>query len=216
MRVAQEKTKFFKESVEFLGFIVTRDGARTDPEKVRAIQEYVEPKSLFALRSFLGLASYYRAFSESHYATNERELLAIVWALGKLQHYLYGTREINIFTDHQPLTFAVSERNTNAKIKRWKAFIEEHNARIHYKPGKENFVADALSRQNVNALQNEPQSDAATIHSEVSLTYTVETTKKPLNCFRNQIVLEEARFPLKRTLIIFGRKTRHIIHFSNK
>jgi len=45
-------------------------------------------------------------------------------------------------TDHQPLTFAVSEKNTNSKIKRWKAFIEEHNAKIHYKAGKENFVAD--------------------------------------------------------------------------
>jgi len=52
------------------------------------------------------------------YATNERELLAIVWAIGKLQNYLYGSKEIPIFTDHQPLTFAVSERNTNAKIKR--------------------------------------------------------------------------------------------------
>jgi len=103
---------------------------------------------------------------ELNYATNERELLAIVWAIGKLQNYLYGTKEIRIFTDHQPLTFAVSERNTNAKIKRWKAFIEEHNAKVFYKPGKENFVADALSRQNINAKQGEPQSDVATIHSE--------------------------------------------------
>lgn len=55
--------------------------------------------------------------SETHYATNERKLLAIVWALGRLQNYLYGTKEINIFTDHQPLTFAVSDRNTNEKIK---------------------------------------------------------------------------------------------------
>jgi len=115
-----------------------------------------------------------------------------VWALGKLQHYLYGTRDINIYTDHQPLTFAVSDRNPNPKIKRWKAYIDDHNAKIHYKPGKDNHVADALSRQNINALQNEPQSDAATIHSELSLTYTVETTDQPVNCFRNQIVIEEA------------------------
>jgi len=50
-----------------------------------------------------------------NYATNERELLAIVWAIGKLQIYLYGTKEIRIFTDYQPLTLDVSERNTNAK-----------------------------------------------------------------------------------------------------
>lgn len=92
--------------------------------------------------------------AEENYATNEKELLAIVWTLGKLQRYLYGSRELHIYTDHQPLIFAVSEKNTNAKIKRWKAKIEEYDAKIHYEPGKENFVADTLSRQNVNALIN--------------------------------------------------------------
>ncbi|KAH8280005.1 hypothetical protein KR054_004873 [Drosophila jambulina] len=53
---------------------------------------------------------------EVNYATNERELLAIVWALAKLRHYLYAVKDINIITDHQPLTFAVSESNPNAKI----------------------------------------------------------------------------------------------------
>jgi len=43
-------------------------------------------------------------YSELNYATNERELLAIVWTIGKLQNYLYGTKEVRIFTDHQPLT----------------------------------------------------------------------------------------------------------------
>uniref|UniRef100_A0A0A1WWW7 RNA-directed DNA polymerase n=1 Tax=Zeugodacus cucurbitae TaxID=28588 RepID=A0A0A1WWW7_ZEUCU len=268
MKVSREKTHFFKTSVEHLGFIEPRDGAKTDPAKVKAVQEYPELKDLFSLRSFLGLASYYRCFikdfasiarplteilkgenglvskhksrrvlidfseaqrnaferlrnilasedvilmypdfkkpfdlttdasangigavlsqngkpitmisrtlkdREMHYATNERELLAIVWALGKLENYLSGTRDIKIYTDHQPLTFAVSDKNPNAKIKRWKAFIDEHNAKIHYKPGKENSVADALSRQNINALESELKSDAATVHSELSLTYT--------------------------------------------
>ena len=44
---------------------------------------------------------------ELNYATNERELLAIVWSLRAFRHYLYGVKNINIYTDHQPLTFAV-------------------------------------------------------------------------------------------------------------
>jgi len=48
--------------------------------------------------------------AELNFATNERELLAIVWALGTFQNFLYGAREINIFTDHQPLTFAVADK----------------------------------------------------------------------------------------------------------
>jgi len=153
---------------------------------------------------------------ELNYATNERELLAIVWAICKLQNYLYGTQEVRIFTDHQPLTYAVSDRNTNAKIKRWKAFIDENNGKVFYTPGKQNLVADALSRQHLNNLEVEAQSDAATVHSELSLSYTIETTDKPLNCFRNQIILEEANKPLRRDFIVFGNRTRHVNYFNNK
>jgi len=60
MRVSTEKSKFFKKSVSFLGFIVTSNGATTDPEKTKAIQEFPEPKNVFEVRSFLGLARYYR------------------------------------------------------------------------------------------------------------------------------------------------------------
>jgi len=73
-----------------------------------------------------------------------------------------------------------------------------------------------LSRQNLNALQDEPKSDAVTVHSEISLTSTIEATDKPLNGFRNQIVLEEARFPLNRNLVMFRSKTRHFINFTDK
>lgn len=92
---------------------------------------------------------------EASYATNERELFAILWALGKLQHYLYGGRDIHIYTDYQPLTFAVSDSSPNTKIKSWKAYIDEHNVKVHYKLGKEHHVADALSRQDINALSND-------------------------------------------------------------
>lgn len=101
---------------------------------------------------------------EANYVTNECELLAIVWALAKLRHYLYGVKDINIFTDHQSLTFAVSEGNPSSKIRRWKTRIDETGANLFYKPGKENHVADALSRQKVNALENKKhEPDAATI-----------------------------------------------------
>jgi len=155
-------------------------------------------------------------YSELNYATNERELLAIVWAIGKLQNYLYGTKEVRIFTDHQPLTYTVSDKNSNAQIKRWKAFIDENNGKVFYTPGKQNLVADALSRQPLKNLEAVAQSDAATVHSEFSLSYTIETTDNPLNYFRKQIILEEAREPLRRDFIIFGNRTRHIINFNNK
>ncbi|KAH8338222.1 hypothetical protein KR067_005907, partial [Drosophila pandora] len=81
----------------------------------------------------------------------------------------------------------------------------------------ENLVADALSRQQLNAVEEQAaESCAATIHSERSLTHTIETTDKPLNCFQNQIVLEKARFPQKRSFVLFGNKRRHLIDFVCK
>lgn len=43
-------------------FIVTNDSATTDPEKFMAIEKFSEPKNVFEVRSFLGIASYYRRF----------------------------------------------------------------------------------------------------------------------------------------------------------
>lgn len=52
---------------------------------------------------------------ELSFGTNERELLAIVWALKSLRNYLYSVQNLNIYTDHQPLMFADSDKNPNAK-----------------------------------------------------------------------------------------------------
>jgi ribonuclease HI len=84
--------------------------------------------------------------TEENYAANEKEMLAIIWALNSLRNYLYGHPKIKIFTDHQPLTYALSIKNHNSKMKRWKAILEEYNYELHYKPGRTNIVADALSR----------------------------------------------------------------------
>jgi len=53
--------KLFKESVILLGFIVTRGETRTNPEKVRPIKEFPEPKNLFSLSS----SSIWQAITET-------------------------------------------------------------------------------------------------------------------------------------------------------
>ena len=56
------KCSFFCTELEFLGHIVSSSGIAVDPTKVSAIKEWPEPKDVATLRSFLGLANYYRAF----------------------------------------------------------------------------------------------------------------------------------------------------------
>ena len=57
-----KKCKFAQLQVTYLGHVVSAEGVRTDPKKLQAILEFPVPANVKALRSFLGLASYYRRF----------------------------------------------------------------------------------------------------------------------------------------------------------
>jgi len=57
-----EKSKFLVPEVTYLGYVVSRDGVRVDPDKVSAIEQYPEPKNVKQVRRFLGMAGYYRRF----------------------------------------------------------------------------------------------------------------------------------------------------------
>jgi hypothetical protein len=56
------KCEFWLDSVAFLGHVVSKDGVSVDPQKVEAIQKWPRPTSVTEIRSFLGLAGYYRQF----------------------------------------------------------------------------------------------------------------------------------------------------------
>jgi len=57
-----EKCEFGVTKVDFLRHKITQEGLKMDDHKVKAILDWEPPKSVPALRSFLGLASYYRKF----------------------------------------------------------------------------------------------------------------------------------------------------------
>ena len=56
--------EFWLTEVRFLGHVVSASGVLVDPEKVEAVMSWERPKSVFKIRSFLGLAGYYRRFIE--------------------------------------------------------------------------------------------------------------------------------------------------------
>ncbi|KAL0442643.1 UNVERIFIED_CONTAM: Retrovirus-related Pol polyprotein from transposon [Sesamum latifolium] len=60
------KCSFAQETISFLGHIVDRGRIRMDPKKVQAIEEWKPPSDVHDLRSFLGLANYYRRFVKSY------------------------------------------------------------------------------------------------------------------------------------------------------
>jgi hypothetical protein len=56
------KCEFWLDQVAFLGHIITKEGVAVDPQKIKAVMEWKTPTSVSEIRSFLGLAGYYRRF----------------------------------------------------------------------------------------------------------------------------------------------------------
>ncbi|XP_071510123.1 uncharacterized protein [Diadema antillarum] len=82
---------------------------------------------------------------ERNYSTIERECLAIVWAVRKLEPYLYG-KEFVLETDHHPLTYMQSAKVINGRIMRWALALQPYRFKMEAIKGTDNVGADLLSR----------------------------------------------------------------------
>ena len=56
------KCEFWLDSVSFLGHVVSKDGVMVDLSMIEAVKSWVRPTNDIEVRSFVGLASYYRRF----------------------------------------------------------------------------------------------------------------------------------------------------------
>ena len=88
---------------------------------------------------------------EQRYHSNKQEFLALKWAVTEQFHeYLspYGKNrnEFVVQTDNNPLTYIFSSANLDAAGQRWVAQLASYNFALKYQKGKDNTVADFLSR----------------------------------------------------------------------
>jgi len=228
------KCEFFKNSVEYLGHVISTRGIATDPKKVETIRTWPTLTNLKELQSFLGLCNYYRRFiqdyskiaapltdlthkdtpylwtsqtqeafdklkilmasapvlcipdpelpftvttdasdfavgavltqdqgkgpqpvafisrkmnpHERNYAAHEKETLAVMHALKKWKVYLEG-RHFIVYTDHATLRHFPDQPDLSRRQARWMEKMQEYDFEIKYIPGKQNTVADTLSRR---------------------------------------------------------------------
>ena len=225
-----EKCIFCTDRVAFLGYVVTPQGIEVDGAKIDAIRSWPTPQTITQVRSFLGLAGFYRRFvrdfstiaaplheltkkgvsfhwgpaqdqafdtlkarltsapllqlpdfgktfelecdasgvgiggllmqggkpvayfSEKlngptlNYSTYDKEFYALVRSLETWQHYLWP-KEFIIHSDHESLKYLRMQNKLNRRHAKWVEFIESFPYIIKHKKGKDNVIADALSRR---------------------------------------------------------------------
>ncbi|KAK1574154.1 hypothetical protein QYE76_019009 [Lolium multiflorum] len=224
------KCHFAQNKLVFLGFVVSANGIEVDSSKVEAIHNWPTPTNVGQVRSFHGLAGFYRRFVKDfstiacplneltkknvpfvwgnaqqkafdelkkrlteapllalpdfaktfeiecdasglgiggvlmqngkpvayysekldgarlNYPIYDKELYALVRVLEVWQHYLWP-KEFIIHSDHESLKYLKSQHTLNKRHAKWVEFIESFPYVIKYKKGKDNVVADALSRK---------------------------------------------------------------------
>uniref|UniRef100_H3GS35 Reverse transcriptase n=1 Tax=Phytophthora ramorum TaxID=164328 RepID=H3GS35_PHYRM len=85
--------------------------------------------------------------AEKNYPVHDKELLAMKYALVEFRVHLLGSKPFVINTDHASLRTATSSPHPYQRMARWLSFFAEYSFAVEYKPGKQNVLADALSRR---------------------------------------------------------------------
>jgi hypothetical protein len=58
------KCEFYKDQIQYLGHVISKEGIAVDPDKIKAIMNWPEPKDVSDIRSFMGITGYYQKFIE--------------------------------------------------------------------------------------------------------------------------------------------------------
>ena len=82
---------------------------------------------------------------ERNYPIPDLELAAVVFTLMLWTHYMYGFH-VEVFKYHKSLQYLFTQRDLNLHQRRWLEILKDYDMNVHYRPGKANVVADALSR----------------------------------------------------------------------
>lgn len=91
-----DKCAFCLSSLKYLGFLVDREGLRTDPSKVKAMLEYPVPKTATEVKRFIGMCSWYRRFVKD-YSTITAPVNALLKGRRKSQKVTWSEEADNAF-----------------------------------------------------------------------------------------------------------------------
>ena len=139
--------------------------------------------------------------TEARYSAYERELLGVVYAIGKWRHYVEG-RHFTVRTDHSSLRHLPNQPSVNRRIWKWIAILQTYDCTISHIPGVCN-PADTLTRK--AWLENR---DAAHQVQDAD-----EDLVEKLRVSESDSLNEEIQAALDR---VFQRQEQNSVQFQNE
>ena len=86
--------------------------------------------------------------SQINYSTIEKETLSLILSLHHFRVYTDSSKfELTVHTDHNPLVFLNNMKNSNQRLLRWSLILQEFKLKIVHISGRDNIIADLLSRK---------------------------------------------------------------------
>ena len=233
LKLKLKKCNFLRSKIEYLGHTLSKEGIQVNDNKILAIKNYPTPGDKKAIKSFLGLASFYRAFikgfatiaspltdllkktavfkwgeeqeeafkmlkdkltmppvlafpdfeqpfymvtdasskgigsclmqlhgktyrpiayysrklrpAEKNYSVTDQESLAVIESLKHFRFIIYGN-SVTVFTDHAAVLELLKNPHMSGRKARWFLIAQDYDINLRHIPGKQNLIADALSR----------------------------------------------------------------------
>ena len=128
------KCQFGLNKVLYLGHVIGNGDVQPDPRTLEAVESFSRPETKT------------ENSNQGRLATIEKECLAVVWAPKSFEHYLYG-QKFTLFTDHMPLTWLKTMRNSNQRLTRWAVYLQQFKFEVRHRPGSKHKNADGLFRR---------------------------------------------------------------------
>lgn len=95
--------------------------------------------------------------SERKFSVTEKECLAVLWSVEKLRPYIEGAH-FKVITDHHSLVWLNNLKDPVGRLARWAVRMQQFDFEMIHRKGKDNLVADALSRSVSVAVATTPAS----------------------------------------------------------
>lgn len=143
--------------------------------------------------------------AESRYHPLELECLAVVFACGKFDQYIYGKHDLTILSDHKPLESIVKKEMEKSPVRLGKMLmaLQRYGYDLRYKPGKDQVLADMLSRSSTATESVEDLSKVEVFMNEIDDSSPEEFTNltdKRLASMREYAKADEAYILLREQI----------------